>query len=213
MFTTSCSEDAGYYNKKLMPVTTMSANWDAYTGAGPYTWWDVADPSNYQGPMNGNCMQGSHFCDLTLIRLADVMLMHTELTGDATQMNKVRQRAGLTAAAYSWNAIKAERRYELAFEGVRFNDLRRWSGIDGGESCEAAQALEKQNGSRVNYCGRWTVMKHATTTWAKRYAQTNGFLQIPNSQIQLAGDEAVLKQNPGWGSETNDWNMSGTPVY
>lgn len=213
VFSTTCTEDAGYYNKKLMPVTTMQANWGAYTGAGPYTWWDVADPENYAGPMNQNCMQGSHFCDLTLIRLADVMLMHSELTGTADQMNKVRKRAGLTPATYSWQAIKNERRFELAFEGLRFNDLRRWSGKDGGTSCEAAVALERQNGSRVNYQGRWTTMKHATSSWAQRYAETNGFLQIPNSQIQLAGNEEVLKQNAGWGSDVSDWNMSGTPVY
>ena len=213
VFTNSCTEDAGYYNKKLMPVTVMEANWGAYSGAGPYTWWDVADRATYQGPKNGNCMQGSHFCDVTLIRLADVMLMHSELTGDATQMNKVRARAGLPATTYSWANIKAERRFELALEGVRFNDLRRWSGKDGGESCEAAQALEKQNGSRVNYQGRWTTMKHATSSWAKRYAETNGFLQIPTSQIELAGNEEVLKQNPGWGSSASDSQMSGTPVY
>jgi len=213
VFTTSCTEDAGYYNKKLMPVTTMQANWDSYTGAGPYTWWDVADPDNYQGPKNENCMQGSHFCDITLIRLADVMLMHSELTGTADQMNKVRARAGLPATTYSWQNIKNERRFELAFEGVRFNDLRRWSGINGGESCEAAVALERQNGSKVNYCGTWTKMKHATSSWAKRYAETDGFLQIPTSQIELAGDEEVLKQNPGWGSSASDAQMSGTPVY
>lgn len=213
VFTNSCTEDAGYYNKKLMPVTTMQANWGSYTGSGPYTWWDVADPANYQGPKNGNCMQGSHFCDLTLIRLADVMLMHSELTGDATQMNKVRARAGLPETTYSWQNIKNERRFELALEGLRFNDLRRWSGKDGGESCEAAQALEKQNGSRVNYQGRWTTMKHATSSWAKRYAETDGFLQIPTSQIELAGSEEILKQNPGWGSSASDSQMSGTPVY
>ncbi len=213
VFTNSCTEDAGYYNKKLMPVTTMQANWSAYTGSGPYTWWDVADPDNYAGPKNGNCMQGSHFCDLVLIRLADVMLMHSELTGDATQMNKVRVRAGLPEISYSWDNIKSERRFELAFEGLRFNDLRRWSGIIGGESCEAAQALERQNGSKVNYQGRWTTMKHATSSWAKRYAETDGFLQIPTSQIELAGDVAILKQNAGWGNDASDWNMSGTPVY
>ena len=213
VFTTTCTEDAGYYNKKLMPVTTMQAAWDSYTGAGPYTWWDVADPTSYAGPKNGNCMQGSHFCDVTLIRLADVMLMHSELTGDATQMNKVRARVGLPETTYSWANIKAERRFELALEGVRFNDLRRWSGKNGGSSCEAALALEKQNGSRVNYMGRWTTMKHATSSWAQRYAETDGFLQIPTSQIELAGNPEVLKQNPGWGSDVSDSQMSGTPVY
>lgn len=128
-------------------------------------------------------------------------------------MNKVRARAGLAATTYSWANIKNERRFELAGEGIRFNDLRRWSGIDGGEGCEAAKALERQNGSRVNYTGTWTTMHHAASSWAKRYAATNGFLQIPPAQIRIAADESVLKQNAGWGSDVSDANMSGTPVY
>jgi hypothetical protein len=145
--------------------------------------------------------------------MADVMLMHSELTGTNTEMNKVRRRAGLPDITYSWENIKNERRWELAGEGLRFNDLRRWSGINGGEGCEAAKALERQNGSRVNYTQRWTVMKHATSSWAKRYAETDGFLQIPPSQINNVGDESILKQNPGWGSSVADANITGTPVY
>ena len=212
VFTTSCSEDAGYYNKKWMSITCDSTNWADHNDA--YTWWGVyrktyTDAANN----NGNSFQGDHFTDIMLLRLADVMLMQSELTGDATQMNKVRARAGLNPTTYSLQNIKNERRWELAAEGIRFNDLRRWSGIDGGENCEAAQALEKQNGSRVNYTQRWSVMKHASTGWAKRYAETNGFLQIPPAQVRYYADEAILKQNPGWGSDQADANMSGTPVY
>ena len=212
VFTTSCSEDAGYYNKKWMPVTCSETNWGDHSAV--YTWWGVyrtkntADANN-----NGNSFQGDHFADIMLLRLADVMLMQSELTGDATQMNKVRARAGLSPTTYSWQNIKDERRWELAAEGIRFNDLRRWSGINGGEGCEAAKALERQNGSRVNYTQRWTVMKHATSSWAKRYAETDGFLQIPPSQINNVGDESILKQNPGWGSSVADANITGTPVY
>ena len=128
-------------------------------------------------------------------------------------MNKVRARAGLPATTYSWANIKNERRFELAGEGLRFNDLRRWSGKGGGTSCEAAVALERQNGSRVNYVGTWTKMKHATSSWAQRYAETDGFIMIPPAQIAVVSDETVLKQNAGWGSDVSDWNMSGTPVY
>lgn len=48
----------------------------------------------------------------------------------------------------------------LAGEGLRFNDLRRWSGKDGGTNCEAAVALQRQEGTRVNYTGTWTTMSH-----------------------------------------------------
>lgn len=212
VFTTSCSEDAGYYNKKWMPVTCADTKWDDHSSV--YTWWGVYRTKNTEDANNnGNSFQGDHFADIMLLRLADVMLMHSELTGTADQMNKVRARAGLPATTYSWQNIKNERRFELAGEGLRFNDLRRWSGKGGGESCEAAVALERQNGSRVNYVQHWTVMKHATCSWAKRYAQTDGFLQIPPSQINNVGDESILKQNSGWGSSVPEANITGTPVY
>lgn len=212
VFTTSCSEDAGYYNKKWMSVTCSQSTFDTNTDA--YTWWGVYRKNKVGvANNNGNSFQGDHFNDIILLRLADVMLMHSELTGTATYMNKVQDRAGVPHTSYSWANIKNERRWELAGEGIRFNDLRRWSGKDGGENCEAAKALERQNGSRVNYTGRWTTMHHAASSWAKRYAETNGFLQIPPAQITITDNEEVLKQNAGWGADVADANMSGTPVY
>ena len=215
VFTTSCSEDAGYYNKKWMVVTCPQSTWSDHNTA--YTWWGAYRVLNTTAPnTNGNSMQGDHFSDIVLLRLADVMLMHSELTGNAEMMNRVRARAGLAATTYTWQNIKDERRFELAGEGLRFNDLRRWSGKDGGSSCEAAVALQKQDGSRVNYTGRWTVMRHGAgvggSSWAQRYADTDGFLPKPNSQIALINDASILSQNKGWYDGTN-WSMSGTPIY
>lgn len=214
VFTTTCSEDAGYYNKKWIAVTCSASSFDNFNNA--YTWWGVLRDQLTDGKIpnnNGNSFQGDHFADIILLRLADVMLMHSELTGDATQMNKVRARVGLPATTYSWQNIKNERRFELAGEGIRFNDLRRWSGIGGGKSCEAAVALQRQNGTRVNYTQRWTTMHHASSGWDQRYAETDGFLPIPPAQIRVTADENVLKQNPGWGSDVSDANMTGTPIY
>ncbi len=211
VFTTSCTEDAGYYNKKWMPVTCAGSSFDDTNKY--YTWWGVYRNSLEIPAPNDNSFQGDHFCDMVLLRLADVMLMHSELTGTNTYMNQVRARAGLSTVDYSWTNIKNERRWELAGEGIRFNDLRRWSGKDGGESCEAALALEKQNGTRINYCGRWTTIHHAASSWAKRYAATDGFLPIPPSQISITADESVLKQNAGWGAGVADANLSGVPSY
>lgn len=212
VFTTSCTEDAGYYNKKLIAVTCKESTFGDNTDA--YTWWGVYRKNNTdKANNNGNSFQGDHFADIVLLRLADVMLMHSELTGTATYMNQVRDRVGLPETTYSWQNIKNERRWELAGEGIRFNDLRRWSGKDGGQSCEAAVALERQNGSRVNYTGRWTTMHHASSSWAQRYAETDGFLQIPPGQIRTIDNPDILKQNKGWTDDVNDWNMSGTPIY
>lgn len=211
-YTTSCSEETGRYNKKWIAVTCSESSWSDHASA--YTWWGVFRLKNTTvSNTNGNSFQGDHFNDLVLLRLSDVMLMHTELTGDPTMMNRVQTRAGVATTGYSWTNIQNERRWELFGEGIRFNDLRRWSGIDGGENCLAALALEKQNGSAVNYTGRWTTMHHAVSSWAKRYAQTNGFLPIPPGQINIVNDPEVLKQNPGWGTDASDWNMASTPVY
>lgn len=214
VFTTSCSEDAGYYNKKLLPCTTVNSTFSDNTDA--YTWWGVYRKANTEGVANnnGNSFQGDHFGDIYLMRYADILLMLSELTGDASYMNQVRERAGLQKVAnYSLSLLQDERRWEFAGEGIRFNDLRRWSGQNGGEGCMAAKALEKQNGTRVNYCGTWTKMKHASSSWAKRYAETDGFLQIPPKQIEIVNNPDVLTQNKGWGSDVSDWSMSGTPVY
>ena len=214
VYTTSCSEDAGLYNKKWMCITTPESDG---TGGAHYPWWGVWRWKNTstEAP-NGNSFQGDHFSDIVLLRLADVMLMHSELTGTATQMNRVRKRAGLSDVAYSWTTIKNERRFELAGEGLRFNDLRRWSGKDGGASCEAAVALQKQEGTRVNYTGTWTTMSHGKgvggSSWAQRYADTDGFLPKPPAQISIVADSEVLSQNKGWYDDTK-WSMSGTPVY
>ncbi|MBQ8656215.1 MAG: RagB/SusD family nutrient uptake outer membrane protein [Prevotella sp.] len=224
VFTTSCSEDAGYYNKKWMPITCKTSSWDNFNTM--YTWWgqlrmniggEVLDEDGNLVPKypnnNGNSFQGEHYADMVLLRLADVMLMHAELTGDATYMNRVQRRAGVAETAYSWQNIQNERRWEFAGEGIRYNDLRRWSGKNGGENCLAARMLERQNGSRVNYTGRWSQIKHATSSWAKRYAETDGFIQIPPAQIRITADETILKQNAGWGAGVADANISGTPAY
>lgn len=216
VFTTSCTEDAGLYNKKLIAVTTK-ATADNDQTAGPYTWWGVPREAAGATNNNGNCMQGDHFTDVILMRFSDILLMHSELTNGATVfqgksgLNAVQARAGVKETPYSLTNLKNERRWEFFGEGLRYNDLRRWSGKNGGEACEAAKALEKQNGSKVNYQGRWTTMNHGSSSWAKRYAQTDGFLPKPSSQIAILGED-VIKQNEGW-INTADWSMTSAPVY
>ena len=183
-------EESGYGVKKWNGVTL-----DALTGDTP--WWHAVNP-DFKGTLD-NPMQGEHFEDFYLMRYADVLLMLTELTGDASFMNQVQARAKVPQTPYSLKAVQDERRWEFAFEGIRFNDMRRWSGKDAGESCYAAQALEAQAGKKVVVKGNTSdkvTMKHMTCSWKKRYAETNGFLAKPQNQINLMNGK--LKQNPGW---------------
>ena len=185
-------EESGYAVKKWCGVTL-----DALSGDTP--WWEAVSPDFKSGGTLENSMQGIHFEDYYLMRYADVLLMLTELTGDASYMNQVQKRAGVPETAYSLKAVQDERRWEFAFEGIRFNDMRRWSGKDGGESCYAAKALQAQAGKQVVVKGQVaskTAMKHMTCSWAKRYADTDGFLPKPQKQITLMNGK--LKQNKGW---------------
>lgn len=205
-------EETGFYSKKIMSCITSSSSIDA-SGAG-YTWWGqyMATLGKDYTCTNGNSLQGDHFNDIILMRYADVLLMHSELSGSADGMNKVRARAGLPAISYSLDAIKRERQHEFTFEGLRFNDLRRWSGKGAGKDCYAAQALQKQEGSFVFQEGANTTMKHQTCSWAERYAATDGFLPIPAKEIRVTADENLLKQNPGWG-EGDKCELVAKPKY
>lgn len=126
--------------------------------------------------------------DLVLIRLADVYLMHSELTGTNTYMNLVRKRAGLSDKPYSLENIQKERRYELAFEGRRWADIRRWH--------VAKDLLAKQTNSKIYNLGSPVAWKSFGGGYAARYEETKGFFAIPQSQIDLSN--GVLVQTPGY---------------
>lgn len=194
-FVTDCTEDPGYANKKYMAVTCKKTyEGKAVDFSKQGTFWTYME--GFEKSSNGNDMQGSHFEDTYLIRYADVLLMLTELTGDATYMNEVRARAGLDRKDYSWTNIQNERRWEFAFEGLRYNDLRRWSGINATKTSLICKELDAQGGKKINVCGSWTTMKHMTSSWSQRYLETKGFLPKPKTQIDLAN--GAMTQNAGW---------------
>lgn len=205
-FVKDCCEASGFGVKKYNGVTL-----DALTGDSP--WWDFAGGENFKGTLE-NPMQGDHFEDFYLMRYADVLLMLSEMTGDAQYMNLVQKRAGVPETPYSLKEIQNQRRWEFAFEGLRFNDMRRWSGKDGGESCYAAKALQAQAGKQMVVKGNVankTTMKHMTCSWTKRYADTNGFLAKPQSQITLMNGKLI--QNPGWDENTPEAEKQYVDLY
>ena len=184
-------EESGYSVKKYAEV-----NLDA-CAANNDTWWSMAE--GYTGSSLENKMQGDHFEDFYLMRYADVLLMLTELTGDAQYMNQVQARAGVPLTGYSLKAVQDERRWEFAFEGIRFNDMRRWTGNNPNEGSYAPKALQAQAGKQIVCLGDKSnkrTMTHMTCSWAKRYIDTNGFLSKPQTEITVKNGK--LKQNPGW---------------
>jgi hypothetical protein len=98
-------QDTGYFLNKFVPRKE-----DVRTGGG-------AAELNYK--------QNSY-----IIRLADTYLMEAEALGSGARaqalLDAVRSRVGLPSTPVTLDAIKSERRMELAGEGHRFFDLVRW---------------------------------------------------------------------------------------
>ena len=185
-------EESGYSVKKYANVNLMSNDADNHT------WWEQCEGYKSPGSL-GNSQQGDHFEDFYLMRYSDVLLMLTELTGDAQYMNQVQARAGVAQTAYSLKNVQNERRWEFAFEGLRFNDLRRWTGKGCSNGTYAPDALQAQEGKQIVCLGqkdKKIPMKHMTCSWTERYKATDGFLPKPQNQISL--HNGGLVQNPGW---------------
>lgn len=99
-------QNTGYFLRKFIPMRS-----DIRTGGG-------AVELNFQ--------QNDY-----IIRLADTYLLEAEALGGSGSraqalLDAVRARVGLTSVPVSMDAIKTERRLELAGEGHRFFDLVRW---------------------------------------------------------------------------------------
>jgi hypothetical protein len=93
--------------------------------------------------------------------------------------------------AYARDAVRAERKLELAMEGQRLFDLRRW-GI----------AATELNGYLKGVGGGREDTRRGYLINAEPFATKHQLYPIPNIQIDLSkvGTESTLKQNPGWGS-------------
>lgn len=187
-------QETDYYEKKQSPVL---AQYTDESGALQYT--PVFEYLMYgeNGWQNDNLMQTGNIHDLVLIRFADVLLMQSELKEDVSGINRVRERAGLDPiGSYSLEALQNERRWELAFEGVRWNDIRRWH--------IAAAALEKQTNQPVYYLGSSAKNTPHAGGYAARYNATAGFFKIPETEVSLSNGGLV--QNEGWTDASSEYS-------
>lgn len=150
--------------------------------------YSEGDPSN---PTSAWANIGTNF---RLIRYADVLLMAAEANNRMEvpndlkaieYLNRVRSRASLTPVTLGaedlFNAIKLERRLELAFEGQRFMDLVRWG--------EAYHRLKDQGKSVPLGNGRFFTVANAGFT------SRNVLLPIPEYERIVNGS---MTQNYGY---------------
>jgi starch-binding outer membrane protein, SusD/RagB family len=136
------------------------------------------------------------------MRYAEVLLIHAEakaklndITGAQTSLNKVRTRAGMpntnaSTVAQLMEAVEHERKVELAFEGHRYWDLRRWR--------KAHTVLNgvKFTGHRITTTGGTTTYEVVAADNVNRQF-TGALYYIPIPQTELQNNTA-LTQIKGW---------------
>jgi hypothetical protein len=147
-----------------------------------------------------------------IMRLSDLYLLYAEALNESSQsgaalpyLNKIRERAGLNSIESSWTAfsknpgkfnsvtglraiIQQERGIELAFEGSRFWDLRRWK--------TAPQVLSQPvYGWDVNQKS-FEDYNRRVLLFTQRFEGPKDYLwPIKESNLQINPN---LVQNPGW---------------
>jgi len=172
------AETTRMWNKKNMPISMKDADGNIVTLS-----------SYLYGARNdfNNCISQ----DLIVLRFADILLMGAELGSSNAQnyLDRVRSRVNLPSVPVNLENIKKERRYELAFEGVRYFDLLRW------HDAEEAYA-------QVKNVPAFTATNPVTVSVNYRPA-TRGFLPIPQSEIELSN--GLIQQNPGWDTPEAHW--------
>jgi hypothetical protein len=149
----------------------------------------VTDANNYGG-------------NAIVIRLAEMYITFAECalkTGRDTEkalgyINAIRKRAGMSEAAQlDERLVRYERRIELAFEGLRYFDLKRW---DLGPTLLNGWALGCRNGSVDSQTGK--------ITWSEGYIQLEERIFQPQRNYLLPIPQAEMDRNP---------NMTQNPGY
>lgn len=183
-------QDTHLFNKKYIAISTKAddptfSNGGVGTGNIPLYWYLYPEFEAALDYMSNNLQ------DFFVIRFSDVLLMGAELgsSNAQTYMDRVRARVGLDPVPATLENIKNERRWELAFEGIRYFDLLRWHD----------EKLITEHRSDVEVYNQGIKTKISVPF----RAETKGFLPIPDEEIQRS--EGTLVQNAGWASNEGNY--------
>lgn len=186
------------YIKPGSSAEAGATNLDEYAGPGQNStstgyylrkYFDPTAPAGMEAGLN-----------LIVLRYADVLLMYAESKNELEQMNEavwnktirpIRQRAGFTdASALDFpssnlrDIIRRERRIELAVEGLRLFDIRRWKTIE---------TLMNDNPHGAKFAANNT--QYIQLDQRKFNKERDYLFAIPQSQIDI---NINLTQNPGY---------------
>jgi len=144
-------------------------------------------------------------------RLAEIILNFAEAAAESghkddalNAVNEIRDRAGMPQLSSAITIdelklrIKHERRVELAMEGFRYFDIRRWTDPSGDLSKTdkwiTAMEIKRNNDGTFQY-GRKTVRSTARACYTNKYLRLPIPLDEVNRMLAISGENW---QNKGW---------------
>jgi hypothetical protein len=170
---------------------------------------------------DGSTWQNNNVLVLSFMRLADVYLMYAEATaaGYGTPqskagsysltaedaINKIRDRAGVGHLASKFlnstenfmSEVRRERAVELAFEGFRFIDLRRWMLLLN-DKYLVKKAVEFDRDGAIDYTKpEEAKVKNIreTVLFQRKFTDRHYWFPLPKNDVNLYEG---FGQNPGW---------------
>lgn len=204
----SYATTTGYYLKKFcnanqilkarsgVSVTTSPHGWLTFRMGGMYLNYAEALYQYFKACGNSNAADATgevSYTDASGVKHS-VTISSTQTA--AAMASKTRTRSGMPAFATGlsndefWAKYKNERMVELAFEGHRFYDVRRWM-----EDGDKFMNIHRMNITK-NDDGTFTYQTVAVTRGNGQW-QTKWNL-FPFSQTEIMKSNGAIKQNTGW---------------
>jgi hypothetical protein len=187
--------DGGVFDSRPKGISTKAEAIDiqnaqvSVTGLNIRKYIDLADKAD----------RGNGGLDIILMRYADVLLMYAEAKFELGQgadpaalaaFNLVRQRPSVNmppVATLTRELIRNERRVELAFEGLRLFDIRRWK--------IAEQVMPAPAVCGIDYISGAQTIRACQPVSARQFPARAYLWPLPQTELDLNPN---LKQNTGF---------------
>lgn len=157
---------------------------------------------------HGNLANTPHFkYDDVLLLAAEACLQTSDMTNAIKYVNEVRKRADLSPiSSLTMDQLKKERRLELAMDGVRFQDLKRWGDaptVLANKAKSLPTMLMTPDASndpndmtyhtwKYSYEITWTANERSDAGWT---TGRDDYLPFPQEEIDVNKN---IQQNPGY---------------
>jgi hypothetical protein len=183
----------------LNPQINGSSNPDYYLNDGSKA---GQMSKKYLDPLIQNAERQNFDAPIMVIRLAEMYLTYAEAAVETGKnlalgleyLNKLRTRAGhIKATTLTRELVRRERRVELAFEGLRYFDIKRWDlgpTVMSGPYQGSRLGTVNTTTGEVTWANGYIIVENRTFYPARKY-----LLPIPQSEIDVNPN---MTQNAGY---------------